>query len=86
MDNNRRRKISELMDHLNQQRNQIESTGRYRVDPDLRKVYQWINAKIQDLHLEVFVAEYDDFEKRIEHIFDAPPSFVTDRDECHAVS
>jgi len=74
MDKRHKHRIGELTDYLLRQRNLIESTGS-RIDPDLRKTYQWINQKLQDLQLEVFVDQYEVFETRLLQIFDSTPSF-----------
>ena len=74
MDNRQKHRIRELMDYLLHQRNLIDSTGS-RIDPDSRKTYQWINQKIQDLQLEVFMDQYQAFESRLEQIFNSTPSF-----------
>lgn len=71
MDRNRRRKIGELMDYLIHQRDQIESTGCYRVDPDLRKAYEFVNQEIQNLQMMTFESQYQEFSRKLSDLLEA---------------
>jgi hypothetical protein len=74
MDKTKKKKILELMEYLLHQRRMIEETG-FRIDPDLRKTYKWINEKIQDLQLDIFVSEYDEFERNLDKVLEMAPPF-----------
>jgi hypothetical protein len=56
--------ISKLLTYLYNQREQIESTG-YRIDPDLRKVYRFINYEIQNLQMMNFKNRYEEHKGKL---------------------
>ena len=57
--------ISKLLTYLYNQRDQIESTG-YRIDPDLRKVYRFINDEIQNLQMMTFKNRYEEHKSKLQ--------------------
>jgi hypothetical protein len=66
--------IDELLHYLSSEREKIESTG-YRIDPDLRKTYRFINDEIQNLQMILFENEYHQFGDRLEQLFEGSPGF-----------
>jgi len=71
------RLIPELLDYLYKERERIESTG-HRVDPDLRKAYEFVNQEIQSLQMIIFESQYHEFSKRLAALLESP-------EKCHAV-
>ena len=71
------RLIPELLDYLYKEREKIESTG-HRIDPDLKKAYEYVNEEIQNLQMIVFESQYQDFSRRLSELLEI-------RKECHAV-
>jgi len=71
--------IRESLDFLYSERHKIESTG-YRMDPDFRKTYRFINDEIQNLHMMLFELEYTEFSDRLIQLFEATPDFRKDGD------
>ncbi|MEX0649858.1 MAG: hypothetical protein WD200_02570 [Candidatus Andersenbacteria bacterium] len=67
--------IQEILQYLYTEREQIESTGHNRVDPDLRKTYRFINEEIQNLQMILFENEYHQFSDRLAELFDTTPQF-----------
>ena len=63
------RLIPELLDYLYKERERIESTG-HRVDPDLRKAYEFVNQEIQSLQMIVFESQYQQFSKRLSDLLE----------------
>jgi hypothetical protein len=66
--------ISAKLDYLYKERESVEASG-YRIDPDLRKIYRFINEEIRELKLIIFTEEYKGFSDRLEEIFNAGPAF-----------
>ena len=58
------RLIPELLDYLYKEREKIESTG-HRVDPDLRKAYEFVNQEIQNLQMMTFESQYQEFSRKL---------------------
>ena len=71
--------ISAKLDYLYKERESVEASG-YRIDPDLRKIYRFINEKIQDLQLILFAEEYQGFSDRLEEIFNTGPVLPSKED------
>jgi hypothetical protein len=71
------RLIPELLDYLYKEREKIESTG-HRIDPDLKKAYEYVNEEIQSLQMIVFESQYQEFSRRLSDLLEIPK-------ECHAV-
>lgn len=63
------RLIPELLDYLYKEREKIESTG-HRVNPDLRKAYEFVNQEIQNLQMIVFESQYQQFSKRLSDLLE----------------
>ena len=63
------RLIPELLDYLYKERERIESTG-HRVDPDLRKAYEFVNQEIQNLQMIIFENQYQQFSKRLSDLLE----------------
>lgn len=57
---NIKKQIQERLNYLYSEREKIESTG-VRIDPDLKRVYCFINKEIQNLQLVLFKNEYRQF-------------------------
>ena len=66
--------IQARLDYLYKERESVEASG-YRIDPDLRKIYRFINEEIQNLQLMIFEDEYLSFSNRLEEIFNTGPAF-----------
>ena len=66
--------IQARLDHLYKERESVEASG-YRIDPDLRKIYRFINEEIQELQLIMFAEEYQGLSDRLEEIFNTGPAF-----------
>ena len=71
------RLIPELLDYLYKEREKIESTG-HRIDPDLKKAYEYVNEEIKSLQMIVFESQYQEFSRRLSDLLEIP-------NECHAV-
>ena len=52
--------IQEKLNYFYSKRDRIESTG-FSIDPDLKRVYHFINKEIQELQLVLFKGEYEQF-------------------------
>ena len=63
------RLIPELLDYLYKEREKIEATG-HRVDPDLRKAYEFVNQEIQNLQMIIFESQYQQFSKRLSDLLE----------------
>ena len=48
----------------------MESTG-HRVDPDLRKVYEFVNQEIQNLQMVVFENQYEELSRKLSDLLEA---------------
>ena len=66
--------IQARLDYLYKERESVEASG-YRIVPDLRKIYRFINEEIQNLQLIMFEDEYQSFSDRLEEIFNTGPAF-----------
>ena len=66
--------IQARLDYLYKERELVEASG-YRIDPDLRKIYKFINEEIQSLQLVIFEDQYQSFSDRLEEIFNTGPAF-----------
>ena len=64
------RLIPELLDYLYKERERIESTG-HRVDPDLRKAYEFVNQEIQNLQMMTFESQYQEFSRKLSDLLEA---------------
>ena len=64
------RLIPELLDYLYQEREKIESTGQ-RVDPDLRKAYEFVNQEIQNLQMMTLESQYQEFSRKLTDLLEA---------------
>ena len=64
------RLIPELLDYLYKEREKIESTG-HRVDPDLRKAYEFVNQEIQNLQMVVFENQYEELSRKLSDLLEA---------------
>jgi len=62
------------LDYLYKEREKVESAG-FRIDPDLRKSYKFINEEIQNLQMMLFENEYQQFGERLMKVLDCAPSF-----------
>ena len=71
---NNKKLIQARLDYLYKERESVEAAG-YRIDPDLRKIYRFINEEIQKLQLIMFEDEYQSFSDRLEEIFNTGPAF-----------
>ena len=71
---NNKKLIQARLDYLYKERESVEASG-YRIDPDLRKIYKFINEEIQNLQLIMFEDEYQKFSDRLEEVFNAGPAF-----------
>ncbi len=60
----------ELLDYLYKEREKIESTG-HRVDPDLRKAYEFVNQEIQNLQMMTFESQYQEFSRKLSDLLEA---------------
>ena len=57
---NTKKQIQEKLNYLYPERAKVELTG-FRVDPDFKNVYRFINKEIQNLQLMLFRNEYKQF-------------------------
>ena len=64
------RLIPELLDYLYKEREKIEATG-HRVDPDLRKAYEFVNQEIQNLQMMTFESQYQEFSRKLSDLLEA---------------
>jgi len=64
------RLIPELLDYLYTEREKIEATG-HRVDPDLRKAYEFVNQEIQNLQMINFESQYQEFSRKLSDLMEA---------------
>ena len=64
------RLIPELMVYLYKEREKIESTG-HRVEPDLRKAYEFVNQEIQSLQMIAFESQYKEFSSKLSDLAEA---------------
>ena len=64
------RLIPELLDYLYKEREKIEATG-HRVDPDLRKAYEFVNQEIQNLQMINFESQYQEFSRKLSDLMEA---------------
>jgi hypothetical protein len=62
---NIRERNQQLVDYLIKERDKIEKSSNFRIDPDLRATYQFITEKISDLKMELFQERYQHFEERL---------------------
>lgn len=63
------RLIPELLDYLYKEREKIEATG-HRVDPDLRKAYEFVNQEIQNLQMMTFESQYQEFSRKLSDLLE----------------
>jgi hypothetical protein len=54
------KQIQDKLNYLYSERDKIESTG-FRIDPDVKKVYRFINEEIQILQLMLLKSQYKQF-------------------------
>lgn len=67
--------IQELIQYLISEREKIESTG-HSIDPDLVKIYDYINDGIQSLNLILFKAEYKEVRDRLAEEYGYSPEII----------
>jgi len=67
-----RKIIQELLHYLTSEREKIEYSGQgiTGIDPDLQKVYHFINEEIQDLQKEYFESEYQHIKDNLSDLFE----------------
>ncbi|GCE65685.1 hypothetical protein OMCYN_01631 [cyanobiont of Ornithocercus magnificus] len=64
------RLVPKLLEHLYKERERIGSTG-HRVDPDLRKAYEFVNQEIQNLQMIIFESQYKEFSNKLSDLLKA---------------
>ncbi len=62
---NIRERNQQLVDYLIKERDRIEKSSDFRIDPDLRATYQFITERISQLKMEQFQERYTEFEERL---------------------
>lgn len=62
--------IPELLVYLYKEREKLESTG-HRVDPDLRKVCEFVSQEIQSLQVIAFESQYKEFSRKLSDLLEA---------------
>lgn len=62
---NIRERNQQLVDYLIKERDKIEKSSDFRIDPDLRATYQFITERISQLKMEQFQERYTEFEERL---------------------
>ena len=62
---NIRERNQQLVDYLIKERDKIEKSSDFRIDPDLRATYQFITEKISKLKMEQFQERYTEFEESL---------------------
>ena len=67
--------IQELLHYLINEREKIEATG-LPIDPDLMKIYDYINDGIQSLNLMLFKVEYKEVRDRLAEEYDYSPEII----------
>ena len=78
------KKIIQLLHHLIAEREKIESCG-HEINSDLKKVYEFINKKIQELQEERFKIEFQHIIDDLSDLFEDPPAF-TSKEKDNAIS
>ena len=71
--------IQELLHYLTAEREKIEYSGHgiAGIDPDLQKVYHFINEEIQDLQKEFFENEYQHIRDDLSDLFEGSAGINT---------
>jgi len=57
-----------IVNHLIQERQKIEDLSMTRIDRDYRKLYDYITEEIASLNLELFQAEYQQYESTLNQV------------------
>jgi len=57
-----------MINHLIQERQKIEDLSVTRIDRDYRKLYDYITEEIARLNLELFQAEYQQYESTLNQV------------------
>ena len=59
-----------MKEEIEEEREKIEATG-HRVDPDLRKAYEFVNQEIQNLQMMTFESQYQEFSRKLSDLLEA---------------
>jgi hypothetical protein len=65
---NIRERNQQLVDYLIKERERIEKSSDFRIDPDLRATYQFITERISQLKMEQFKEKYEVFEGQLSKV------------------
>jgi hypothetical protein len=65
---NIRERNQQLVDYLIKERDKIEKSSDFRIDPDLRATYQFITERISQLKMEQFKEKYEVFEGQLSKV------------------
>ena len=65
---NIRERNQQLVDYLIKERDKIEKSSDFRIDPDLRATYQFITERISQLKMEQFKEKYEVFEEHLSKV------------------
>jgi len=65
---NIRERNQQLVDYLIKERERIEKSSDFRIDPDLRATYQFITERISQLKMEQFQEKYEVFEGQLSKV------------------
>lgn len=65
---NIRERNQQLVDYLIKERDKIEKSSDFRIDPDLRATYQFITERISQLKMEQFQEKYEVFEGQLSKV------------------
>jgi len=57
-----------MVNHLIQERQKIEDLSMTRIDRDYKKLYDYITEEIARLNLELFQAEYQQYESTLNQV------------------
>ncbi len=68
MTTNIRERNQQLVDYLIKERDKIEKSSDFRIDPDLRATYQFITERISQLKMEQFQEKYEVFEEQLSKV------------------
>jgi replicative DNA helicase len=78
------KKIIQLLHRLIAEREKIESCG-HEINPDLKKVYEFINKKIQELQEERFKIEFQHISDDLSDLFEDSPG-ITKKEKDNVIS
>ena len=65
---NIRERNQQLVDYLIKERDKIEKSSDFRIDPELRATYQFITERISQLKMEQFKEKYEVFEEQLSKV------------------